>query len=301
MELSKTEASNPRTRELDTMSTVQLLTVMNDEDALVAAAVRKTIPAIAQIVDATAAAINRGGRLIYIGAGTSGRLGVLDAAECPPTFNTPPELVLGIIAGGQEALLTAIEGAEDSTELGREDLENVRLTKDDVVVGLAASGRTPYVIGALQYANSIGAFTAVVTCSSGSALSKVAQVAVEVDNGPEVLTGSTRLKAGTSQKMVLNMISTGTMVRLGKVYGNLMVDVRPTNSKLVDRAERIVMSATDADRALAQQTLQAADYNPKTAIVSLLTGVSVDEARDSLRSNNGHVRKTIEQLQQTVS
>jgi len=238
-----TETRNEKTMNLDEMSILDFLTTMNEEDEKVASAIKKELPSIAKAVEAIIKAKKQGGRLIYIGAGTSGRIGLLDAVECPPTFGTNPDEVIGLIAGGEKAFIKAVEGAEDSKELGMEDLQNIRLTKMDIVVGIAASGRTPYVIGALEYANSIEAQTVAVSCNKDSDIGKVANIAIEVVNGPEVLTGSTRLKAGTAQKLICNMLSTASMVGIGKVYGNLMVDVQLTNEKLVERAKRIVMEA----------------------------------------------------------
>lgn len=288
-----TETRNPRTLALDTMGVAEFLEVMNDEDARVAGAVRVAIPQIGAAVVLIAAAFRKGGRLIYLGAGTSGRLGVLDAVECPPTFGTKPEQVVGLIAGGEQAFLRAVEGAEDSPTLAQEELVRIGLTADDAVVGIAASGRTPYVIGGLDYATSVGAATISVACNPGSEVSQHAQVAIEVDNGPEVLTGSTRLKAGTSQKLILNMLSTAAMVAVGKVYGNLMVDVMPTNEKLVERATRIVQTATGCDQATAAHAFEASGGHAKTAIVMILAGVDPDQARDRLSTADGFVRRAI--------
>lgn len=288
-----TESSNPLTRELDAMSVADILRVMNDEDAGVAAAVAVAIPQIVRAVDLAVAALSAGGRLVYLGAGTSGRLGVLDAAECPPTFGTDPAQVVGLLAGGPEAMFRAVEGAEDSRQLGADDLAAIGLTDRDVVVGLAASGRTPYVLGGLDHARGVGAATVAVSCTPNAEISGHADVAIEVDNGPEVLTGSTRLKAGTSQKLVLNMISTATMVRLGKVYGNLMVDVRPSNEKLVARAVRIVRAATDCDEPTARQALDEAEGHAKTAIVAILCGVDAATARERLSAGSGFVREAV--------
>lgn len=288
-----TESSNPLTRELDAMSVADILRVMNDEDAGVAAAVAVAIAQIVRAVDLAVAALSAGGRLVYLGAGTSGRLGVLDAAECPPTFGTDPAQVVGLLAGGPEAMFRAVEGAEDSRRLGVNDLAAIGLTDRDVVVGIAASGRTPYVLGGLDHARGVGAATVAVSCTPNAEISGHADVAIEVDNGPEVLTGSTRLKAGTSQKLVLNMISTATMVRLGKVYGNLMVDVRPSNEKLVARAVRIVRAATDCDEPTARQALDEADGHAKTAIVAILCGVDAATARERLSAGSGFVREAV--------
>lgn len=289
----RTEQRNPRTNDLDAMSTVEFLTVMNDEDARVAAAVRAALPKIAQAVDAIAERMRRGGRLIYCGAGTSGRLGVQDAAECEPTFSAQPGQVVGLIAGGPGAMLRAVEGAEDDPGLGGRDLDAIALRADDCVVGLAASGRTPYVIGALQHARQRGALTVAVVCSDHSAVAAAAEIPIEVLPGPEILTGSTRLKAGTAQKLVLNMLSTGAFVRLHKVYGNLMVDLRPTNAKLRRRAVRLAALASGADDAAAQQVLVEAGWRVKTAIVALRRGVSAHEAQGLLDAVDGSVRAAL--------
>lgn len=291
--LNTTETRNPRTVELDRMSVVELLQVMNSEDRKVPEAIATVIPEIASAVDLVVESLRSGGRLVYLGAGTSGRLGVLDAAECPPTFGTSPDLVVGLLAGGDEAMFHAVEGAEDSAELAVTDLRRINLGPADVLVGIAASGRTPYVIAGLAHARQMGASTVSIACNPGAEVSLGAQVAIELDNGPEVLTGSTRLKAGTSQKLVLNMISTAAMVRLGKVYGNLMVDVQPTNEKLVDRAVRIVAEATGSSAAEAQLALAASGGHAKTAIVMILRGVGAVEARDRLARADGFVRQAI--------
>ena len=288
-----TETRNPRTLELDTMPATEFLEVMNDEDAKVAGAVRQAIPQIAAAVESIAGAFRSGGRLIYLGAGTSGRLGVLDAVECPPTFGTEPEQVVGLIAGGERAFVKAVEGAEDSAELAVEELKGLDVTSADAVVGIAASGRTPYVIGGLDYARSLGCPTVSVACNPGSEVSKHADVAIEVDNGPEVLTGSTRLKSGTSQKLILNMLSTASMVQVGKVYGNLMVDVKPTNEKLVERTKRIIATATGCDADAAAAAYEESGGHAKTAIVMVLSGVGADEARARLEAADGFVRRAI--------
>lgn len=289
-----TEASNPASRNLDQLDAQQIVSLMNAEDAKVAEAVRKVLPQVAQAVEVITERMQRGGRLIYMGAGTSGRLGVLDAAECPPTFNTSPDQVLGLIAGGTNALVSAAEAAEDDPELGRQDAANINLNENDALVGLAASGRTPYVIGALQYAREVGAAAIAVTCNSPSALEEVAEITIAPVTGPEVLAGSTRLKAGSAQKMVLNMLSTGTMVRLGKTYGNLMVDMRPTNAKLRRRAARIVAEATGQDEVTALDALERSSGETRTAIVALLAGVSPAEARERLSKAGGFVRKALQ-------
>lgn len=289
-----TEAVNPQTVNIDKLPTSQLLTVINEQDHMVAAAVAAEIPHITVAVDTITAALQKGGRLIYIGAGTSGRLGVLDAAECPPTFGVEPGLVIGLIAGGEIALVKAVEGAEDDKNGAIRQLQDVKLTSDDVVVGLAASGRTPYVIGGLEYASSVGAYTIAVSCTPDSMVSKVAQLAITPLVGPEVITGSTRLKAGTAQKLVLNMLTTGAMVGLGKVYGNLMVDVKPTNAKLIERANRIVMQATGASHEYARTILAEAGMNPKKAIVMIKRNCNAEQAAAYLAAANGFIRKAIE-------
>ncbi|MEH7402436.1 MULTISPECIES: N-acetylmuramic acid 6-phosphate etherase [Bacillaceae] len=289
-----TETRNEKTMNLDEMSIEEFLTVMNEEDAKVAAAVRNEIPNISKAVEKIVTAFKSGGRLIYIGAGTSGRIGLLDAVECPPTFGTSPEEVVGLIAGGEKAFIKAVEGAEDSEELAIEDLKEIKLSKNDIVVGIAASGRTPYVIGGLKYAKEIGASTVAVSCNKGSKIGQEAEIAIEVVNGPEVLTGSTRLKAGTSQKLVCNMLSTASMVGIGKVYGNLMVDVQSTNEKLVERSKRIVMEATSCTYEIAEEYLTKSNQSPKVAIVMILTGFSYEQAIEQLKKSEGFVRKAIQ-------
>lgn len=284
-----TETRNPNTMELDRMTPLEIVTVMNREDARVPEAIRPALPNIARCVEWAAQSIESGGRLIYMGAGTSGRLGVLDAAECPPTFGVSPETVVGLIAGGDRAFLKAVEGAEDSRELGEEDLRRLGLTPKDTVVGIAASGRTPYVLGGLHYAGTVGCHTAAISCNPGSPIGKAAQLAIEVVPGPECLTGSTRLKAGTAQKLILNMISTATMVRCGKTYENLMVDVVPSNEKLRVRAENIVMEAASVTREQAQEALRQSHDRVKTAILMLLIGCGPEEAEARLEKTNGHI------------
>ncbi|MFI1095976.1 N-acetylmuramic acid 6-phosphate etherase [Streptomyces sp. NPDC020917] len=288
-----TETRNERTAGLDAMPVAELLAAMNDEDRTVAPAVRRALPEIAEAVAAAEAALRQGGRLIYLGAGTSGRIGLLDAVECPPTFGTAPEQVMGLLAGGPGAFITAVEGAEDEPQRAVDDLRAAGLSAADVLVGLAASGRTPYVVGGLRYAREVGAATVSVACNAGAEVSRHAGIAIEVVTGPEVLTGSTRLKAGTAEKLVCNMLSTATMVRLGKVYGNLMVDVRATNAKLVDRARRIVVQATGAAPEDAERALTAADGHAKTAIVMLLCGLTRDEAAEALRRGDGSIRSAV--------
>lgn len=288
-----TEIRNKRTSNLDQLSVDEFLNIMNEEDQKVALAVREQIPMISKVVQLVVEAFKNGGRLIYTGAGTSGRIGLLDAVECPPTFGTNPSEVIGLIAGGERAFIKAVEGAEDSEELGKEDLLRISLTKNDIVIGIAASGRTPYVIGALKYANEIGAKTVAVACNKGSKIGEVALQKIEVDNGPEVLTGSTRLKAGTSQKLICNMISTASMIGIGKVYKNLMVDLQLTNSKLVDRAKRIIVEATSCDYETASNYLLKANNQTKVAIVMILTGMNYDEAMISLNKASGFISKVV--------
>lgn len=289
----ETEKQNPHTLELDKMSIKEALIVMNNEDKKVAEAIEKVLPEIEKAIQTITEQLKKGGRLIYTGAGTSGRLGVLDAAECPPTFGTPKEKVVGLIAGGERAFTEAIEGAEDNPVLGKEDLIKIDLNTNDVVVGLAASGRTPYVIGALNYANEIGVPTISVACNENSEIGKVATIAIDAVPGPEVLTGSTRLKAGSTQKMILNMLSTLSMVGIGKVYKNLMVDVQPTNKKLISRAENIVMKATDVDRETAKKALAESEGKVKVAIIMILLSVDKETANKKLEESQGHVRKAL--------
>ena len=288
------ETRNPQTMDLDALSSLEMVTRFNDQDALVAQAVRVTLPAVAQAVDAAADALLAGGRIIYMGAGTSGRLGVLDAAECPPTFGVPHELVIGLIAGGPGALLKAVEGAEDNPQLGVDDLKALDLQAHDVVVGLAASGRTPYVIGGLEYARCCGCCTVAVSCNPDSPVAQAADIAISPVVGPEALTGSTRLKSGTAQKLVLNMISTGAMVKFGKVYQNLMVDMKATNVKLVDRACRMVMEATGVAREEAQSVLKQTDYEVKPAILMVLTGLDAPQAQARLAAHCGYLRAALQ-------
>jgi len=288
--LLATEARNPASAHLDELSTLEMLGVMNDEDAKVAGAVRAELPAIARAVDAIAKRFGEGGRLFYIGAGTSGRLGVLDASECPPTFSVLADLVQGLIAGGDRALRLSSEHSEDSLEEGARDLAAAGFARGDVLVGIAASGRTPYVLGAVEHAKKLGALTVGLSCVPGSALAQAAEIAITPATGAEVLTGSTRLKAGTATKLVLNMISTGVMVKTGLTYGNLMVNVRPTNAKLVDRAQRIVMEATGSDRATAERVLEAAGMDVKTAIVMQRLNLVRAEAETKLVAAKGVLR-----------
>lgn len=288
-----TETRNPRTMELDRMTELEIVTVMNEEDARVPLAIAKCLPQIAQAAAWAVETFAQGGRLFYMGAGTSGRLGVLDAAECPPTFGVPQGMVVGLIAGGEKAFIHAVEGAEDSRELGQNDLLAHALTAKDFVIGIAASGRTPYVLGGLDYARSLGCHTAAIACNIGSAVGKAAELAIEVDCGPEVLTGSTRLKSGTAQKLILNMISTASMVRSGKAYQNLMVDVMQNNEKLHTRAENIVIDATGVERTEARRAIDEAGGSVKCAITMLLADCGAAEAKRRLDQAGGHVREAI--------
>lgn len=288
-----TETRNPNTMNLDMMTPLELVTVMNQEDAKVPDAIKPVLPNVAQCVNWAIESIKSGGRIIYMGAGTSGRLGVLDAVECPPTFGVPPEMVVGLIAGGEKAFVKAAEGAEDSRELGRDDLMQIHLEKRDIVIGLAASGRTPYVLGGLAYAQEVGCHTVAISCNPGSAIGAAAELAIEVVPGPEVLTGSTRLKSGTCQKLILNMISTATMVSTGKAYQNLMVDVMQTNEKLHVRSQDIVMEATGVDRETAKEKLTQANGSAKTAITMILANCDFSEALTRLKKSKGHVREAI--------
>jgi N-acetylmuramic acid 6-phosphate etherase len=289
-----TEERNPRSQDIDRRSTLGILEIMNAEDALVAAAVQRALPDIAQAVDAVVARIRQGGRLIYVGAGTSGRLAVLDAVECVPTYSVPPDLVVALLAGGESALVRSVEGAEDDADLGGSDLLALRVTANDAVIGVAASGRTPYVIGALRAANAVGAFTAAISCNAPAPILDLAQVRMAALVGAEVISGSTRMKAGTAQKMILNMISTAAMIQLGKVYDNLMIDVKVSNAKLAARARRIVMELAHVDEAQAAALLAVCDNEVKTAVVAARLGVSADEARARLAAVDGRLRGVID-------
>ncbi|WP_373470892.1 N-acetylmuramic acid 6-phosphate etherase [Carnobacterium alterfunditum] len=295
MNLAKltTETRNTQTMNLDELSTSEVMTLMNQEDQKVAVAVKEVLPMITNVVEAITESFSQGGRLIYMGAGTSGRLGVLDAAECVPTFSVDPSMVQGLIAGGMKAMTIAVEGAEDSKTLGAEDLKAIQLNDTDVVVGIAASGRTPYVIGGLEYAASVGAKTATISCNKNAEISRFSQMPIEVDAGPEILTGSTRLKAGTAQKLILNMLSTGAMIGSGKVYQNLMVDVKPSNKKLEERSKRIIMQATKCTYEKAGGAFEAADQQVKLAIVMILTDSDKTTAAQKLTTAKGFIRETL--------
>lgn len=290
-----TERRNRATENLDTMSTLEMVTAMNREDAAVARAIRRALPEIARAVDAIAAHFAKGGRLIYVGTGTSGRIGALDASECPPTFGIKPGMVQFLIAGGEDALVRATEASEDSSELGIKDMASLKPGKNDVIVGMAASGRTPYTIAAMRYAAKKGAYTIAITGNRSSALGRAAKIRIEVEVGPEVLTGSTRLKAGSAQKMICNMLSTGAMVKMGYVYSNLMVNMRLINEKLVERGIGIMETLTDVDRAAALETLKKAEMSVPMALVMLKAGVSKTEAKRRLSKAKGNVRKAIEE------
>ncbi|HDI3280981.1 TPA: N-acetylmuramic acid 6-phosphate etherase [Vibrio cholerae] len=289
------EGRNPDTMDIDLLSSQEIVERLNQQDKQVPLAVEAVLPQIAQAVDKITAAFKQGGRLIYLGAGTSGRLGVLDASECPPTFGVSDQMVIGLIAGGKEAMFTAQEGAEDNATLGVHDLQQIDFSSKDVLVGIAASGRTPYVIGALEYANDLGATTIALSCNPDSPIAEIAQVAISPVVGPEALTGSTRLKSGTAQKLVLNMLTTASMIRLGKSYQNLMVDVRATNRKLIARAVRIVMQATDCQREEAEALLKESHNNAKLAILMHLTGMNYEQATAKLSQSDGFLRRAMEE------
>ena len=290
------EDRNPDTMNLDTLSALELVTTMNKQDKQVPEAIEQELPRIAQAVDMISAAFSNGGRLFYIGAGTSGRLGILDASECPPTFSVDESMVIGLIAGGPDAIIRSQEGVEDSMDQGQQDLITQKLTDKDIVVGIAASGRTPYVIGGLKYAQSLGAQTVSISCNPDSAIEQYADVAIAPVVGPEVLSGSTRLKSGTAQKMILNMLTTGSMVRIGKSYQNLMVDLSASNEKLRARAIRIVMQATQCNEKKASDVLHGTNFDVKKAILIILTSASDQLASEALSAASGHLRIAIEKL-----
>lgn len=288
-----TENRNPKSDNIDQCSTLEILTIINNEDKQVALAVEKQLANIANAVDAISQAFLNNGRLIYLGAGTSGRLGILDASECPPTYGTPPEQVIGLIAGGKPAIFKAVENAEDKPELAINDLTDIQFSANDILVGIAASGRTPYVIGGMQYAKSLGATVISLCCNAKAPMIDLADIAITPIVGPEVITGSSRMKAGTAQKLVLNMLTTASMIKIGKVYGNLMVDVEATNAKLIERQIAIVMQATQCDRQTAILALQQSEQHCKTAILMILADVDVIEAKKRLSENKGFIRKAI--------
>ncbi|SEP57299.1 N-acetylmuramic acid 6-phosphate etherase [Basfia succiniciproducens] len=289
------ERRNPNSMNLDSLSPLELVTLINNEDKQVPLAIEKVLPQIAQAVEKIVRTFQQGGRLVYIGAGTSGRLGVLDASECPPTYGVKPEMVVGLIAGGERALRHPIEGAEDNAEQGKADLQQIDFSKKDILVGIAASGRTPYVIGALNYAKSLGAITISIASNPDSAMASIADIAIDTLVGAEVLTGSSRMKSGTAQKLVLNMLTTASMVLMGKCYQNLMVDVQASNEKLRARAIRIVMQATDCEKEVAERFLKAADNNAKLAIMMVLTNLDKQPALALLQRHQGKLSRALSQ------
>lgn len=293
LEKMATEMRNAKTMALDEMTPLEIITIMNHEDERVAKVVKRALPDVAKVIEWTTKSLQTGGRIVYIGAGTSGRLGILDASECPPTFGVSYDCVVGIIAGGKEAFIKAAEGAEDNPRLGRDDLIHIHLTSKDTVIGIAASGRTPYVLGAMAYAKETGCRTVAIVCNENMEMSRAADIGIELLTGPEILTGSTRLKAGTAEKMVLNMISTASMVGIGKVYENLMVDVQQTNEKLVCRAENIVMEAVNCSREDAKEALREADGDAKLAITRMLVNCNIARARKLLEAANGKIRLAV--------
>ena len=293
LEKLSTEENNPNSKDIELQDSLEIVRRINEEDKKVAFCVEKELDSVSQLIDAILSKYRNETRIIYIGAGTSGRLGILDASECPPTYGVSFDKIQGIIAGGNEAIFKAKENAEDSRELGKQDLININLTENDVVIGLAASGRTPYVLGAIEYANSIGAITGSITCSKNSDLSKVSQYPIEVPVGAEIVTGSTRMKAGTAQKMILNMISTTIMIKLGKVFSGYMVDVKTSNQKLIERAKRIIMKTTNCDYEKASAILIEAGNDVKTAIVMILLNIDKEIATKKLEQYDGNVAKLI--------
>lgn len=293
LEAMASEARHPDTWDLDQLSSLQIVKKINQQDQTIAAAVATCLPQIAEVVDKIVSAFSQGGRLIYIGAGTSGRLGILDAVECPPTFSVPASQVIGLIAGGDKAIYKAVEGAEDNPDLAKADLEQINFCHNDILIGIAASGRTPYVLGGLAYARTVGATTAAISCNAKAPVLSKADYAICAVVGPEVVTGSTRMKAGTAQKMILNMLSTAAMIRSGKVYQNLMVDLHASNEKLQARAVRIVMQATDCSAAIARDALAAANNSAKLAILHILTGDTIEQCQHKLQQNAGSIRKTL--------
>lgn len=293
---SKTESRNSNSVNLDTMSPLEIVRLMNEEDKSIAYCVENSLEEIARLIEEVTKAFKRSGRLIYIGAGTSGRLGVLDASECPPTFSVDYEKVVGLIAGGNSAMFKAVENSEDSELEVVDDLKDIGLNKNDILVGITASGRTPYVISGINYAKSLGIKTGSISCNSNSKVSKISDFPIEVEVGPEVLTGSTRLKAGTATKMVLNMITTASMVLVGKTYKNYMVDLKASNKKLKLRAENIVMDVTGVKREEAEKALKACDWDVKLSIYSILTGKDLDQAKEGLDKSKGYLRKALEEV-----
>ncbi|MCB5951844.1 N-acetylmuramic acid 6-phosphate etherase [Enterococcus sp. BWT-B8] len=292
-----TETRNPNSQHIDRLTTAEMVKIINNEDKKVAEAVEKALPEIAKAIDLIAERFKKGGRLIYCGAGTSGRLGTLDAIELTPTYSVSPKQAFGILAGGKEAMYEAVEGAEDSKELAVNDLKSHQLTDQDVVIAIAASGRTPYAISAVEYGNQLGALTVSVTCNKDGVMNQLAQIGIAAVVGPEIITGSTRMKAGTAQKMILNMLSTGVMIKAGKVYQNLMVNVQPTNLKLIQRSISIIREATGSDAETAEQYLRKAENHVAAAIVMIETGRSLSESEQSLKENNDRIAQAINELQ----
>lgn len=288
-----TEKENPHSRDIDALTTFDILTLINNEDKKVAYAVESTLPTLSELVDDVVASFKRGGKLIYIGAGTSGRLGVLDASECPPTFGTAPSMVQGLIAGGKEALTRAVEWAEDKPEQGIADLKALGFDIGDILIGITASGQAPYVLGALEYARDMGAVVGAISCNQNSETFKYARHKIFVDVGPEVITGSTRLKSGTAQKLVLNMITTTAMIKLGKVYKNLMIDLSPVNKKLVERSKNLIMRAGECDRATAEAAFMKSSKRPKIAILMVLLGIDAEEAERLMDRHDGHLSMAV--------
>lgn len=288
-----TESRNVASENIDMLSTIDMLKVINQEDQKVALAVEAIIPEIAKVVDLISEAFQSGGRLIYTGAGTSGRLGILDASECPPTYGSDPDLVIGLIAGGYKAILKAVENAEDNVELGATDLQQIGFNHKDVLVGIAASGRTPYVIGSMNYAKSVGAKVAALSCNANSPMAEIADINITPIVGAEVVTGSSRMKAGTAQKLVLNMLTTGAMIRMGKVFGNLMVDVEATNAKLIQRQKNIVVEATGCSESQAAEALTQCNNHCKTAILMILLNINADLAAAKLSKHHGFIRHAL--------
>ncbi|SKC36857.1 N-acetylmuramic acid 6-phosphate etherase [Maledivibacter halophilus] len=291
-----TESINENTKNIDQLDTINIVKAINNEDKKVALAVEKELPNISKAVDIISNKLREGGRLIYIGAGTSGRLGILDASECPPTFGVDPNMVIGLIAGGDKAIRSAVEGAEDSKEKAIDQLKNIKFNSKDILVGIAASGRTPFVIGGLEYAKEINTVSIGITCNPNSEISKIADVSISPVVGPEVISGSTRMKAGTAQKMVLNMLTTASMIKLGKVYKNLMVDLQAKNLKLIERCKKIVIQATDVNKDTATNYLEKTDYNVKLAIFLIKSGLQINNAKKILADYDGHLSEALNSL-----
>lgn len=288
-----TERQNPASADIDSRSTRDILMIINNEDTKVPYAVEAVLDPIAELVDAVVNSFRKGGKLVYIGAGTSGRLGVLDASECPPTYGTPPWMVQGLIAGGREALVRSVEWAEDKEDQGVKDVQAIDFSSKDVLVGITASGQAPYVLGAMRYARDLGAVVGAISCNASSGTFELAHHKIFVDVGPEVVTGSTRMKSGTAQKLVLNMITTTAMIRIGKVYRNLMIDLTPVNKKLVERSKNLIMKATDCDRPTAERAFMASDKRPKIAILMVLLGIDAATAERLVETNDGHLSSAV--------